>query len=120
MKKQGGMSFLAMLLAMLIGGMAIKAALALGPMYYDDMLLKKIFENLHETSRINEKTSPKDFKRILEERMDANNIDYIPLDTMVFSKGPGVLRVDFEYQISAQFIGAIEFTTSFAHHEEYQ
>ena len=120
MKKQGGMSFLAMLLAMLIGGMAIKAALALGPMYYDDMLLKQILQNLHETSRITEKTNPKDFKRLLEERLDANNIDHIPLDGLLFSKGPGVLRMDLEYQVSAQFIGAIEFTTSFAHHEEYQ
>jgi hypothetical protein len=119
MKKQAGMSFSVMLLVMLVGGVLIKAALALGPMYWDDMLLKKIFENLHETSRIDEKTNPKEFKRILEERMDANNVD-IPLDGLMFSKGPGVLRMDLEYQVSNPFFGGVEFTARFSHHEEYQ
>lgn len=119
-KKQSGMAFHNVLMIVLIVGVLIKAGMALVPMFWGDMLLNKVFENMHSDPRISEKTSPKEFKRILEDRMRQNDISSIPLDGLLFSKGPGVLRVELSYQLANAFIGPVSFAANFSHSEEYQ
>ena len=119
MKKQVGASFMTVLVILTILGVVAKAGVALVPMYWDDKLLRKILENVHESGEVNAKTRQKELKQTIQDRMQQNMLN-IPVENMVVTRISGGLLLKWEYESRGNFFGNIDLVGRFYHEEEFK
>ena len=118
MKKQTGVSFVTVLVILTIVGVIVKAGIAVGPMYWDDKLVKTIFENIRESGEVNSRTRQKELKQMIQSRLDSNNVN-IPTDGMTVKRVSGGLLLQWEYESRGNFIANIDLVGRFYHEEEF-
>lgn len=118
MKKQAGISFVTVLLVLTLVGVFAKAGIALAPMYWDDKLLTKILENVHESGEVNSRTRQKELKQIIAVRMHSNRLT-LPTDDMVVKRVQGGLLLQWKYEVRNNFMGNIDLVGRFYHEEEF-
>lgn len=118
MKKQAGVSFVTVLLVLTLIGVFAKAGIAVIPMYWDDKLLGKVLENVHESGDVNSRTRQKELKQLIEERMRSNRLN-IPTEGMTVMRIQGGLLLQWEYEIRSNFMGNVDLVGRFHHEEEF-
>merc|ERR1711941_16351 len=104
---QAGVSFVTVLLVLSLLGVFVKAGIAIIPMYWDDKLLSKVLENVHDSGEVNSRTRQKELKQIIQSRMNSNNIN-IPTDGMTVKRIQGGLLLQWEYERRGNFIANID------------
>lgn len=118
MKKQSGVSFVTVLLIVTLIGIFAKAGIAIIPMYWEDKLLGKIFENVHDSGEVDSKTRQRELKGIIEARMRSNQMN-IPTDNMVVTRIQGGLLLKWDYEVRSGFFANIDLVGRFHHEEEF-
>lgn len=109
-RKQLGVSYMGVLLALAIFGSVIKVSATVAPVYYDNYTMDKIIVSLFRDGR---GTSIEDFKRGLSDRFQINNIrDKTPED-FKYSYEDKKLVVLVDYEVRKQFIGNLDVVMSF-------
>ena len=118
MKKQTGASFATILVVITVLGIFVKAGIAVGPMYWEDKVLKTIIENVRESGEVNSQTRQKELKQIIQGRMLDNRLN-IPTEGMVVKRVSGGLLLQWEYESRGTFIANIDLVGRFYHEEEF-
>ncbi|MFL0807612.1 MAG: DUF4845 domain-containing protein [Oceanobacter sp.] len=118
MKKQAGTSFVTVLLVLTLVVFLAKIGMAVVPMYWDDKLLTKILENVHESGEIDSHTRQKQLKALVEKRMDFNSVN-VSTDGMIVTRIPGGLLLKWTYEVRSPLIGNVDLVGRFHHEEEF-
>ncbi|WP_221799081.1 DUF4845 domain-containing protein [Oceanobacter mangrovi] len=118
MKRQSGMSVNAVLVLLVLVGFGAKVFVSLMPMYFDYQMMKQVIDTLHESNTFTERTTERDVRKVMEQRVSANNLE-IPLDNLKVDRSKGVLKVSLDYEVKAHFIANLSFVGEFSFHEEF-
>jgi hypothetical protein len=114
MKKQQGISMPTALLIILIGVIAIRTGMALVPMYVDDTMLKQVLTNIEQSEEINGKSTNREIRRLLEERLDFNNLN-ISIETLEIDRTRDTITLRWPYERRDNVMSNIDLVTRFQH-----
>lgn len=118
MRKQAGMTIPSMLLVGLICLLLLKAAMAIVPMYWDDRMLSTVLNKMQGTTEIASNNSPKQLKKMIEERLSNNNLD-ISTDSAVIKVEKTGLTLDWQYERRSNWVSNIDIVVSFHHQADF-
>jgi len=118
MKQQHGMSGISFLILVILGLIIFRGVLVVVPLYFDDINVGTILDNLDESERITRTTSTRDVRAEVARRLDSNNIK-IDTDGVIISRERNAIVLDWTYENRAHFIGNIDVVLTFHQHKEF-
>ena len=118
MRRQRGMSFISVLVVLFVGILLIKGAITLIPMYWDNKLIGTILDGIPTDREYRTDIRPKDFKRLLENRLQENHIK-ASLDKLEIRQGNQGLILDWTYEARATYLGNIDMVVRFQQQKDF-
>jgi hypothetical protein len=112
MRRQRGLSIVSILVVLFVGILLVKGAITLVPMYWDNKLIGTILDGLTKDREYRTDMRPKDFKRLLETRLQDNNIK-ASLDELKIRKGDQGFTLDWTYEARDTYLGNIDMVVRF-------
>jgi type II secretory pathway pseudopilin PulG len=110
MRRQRGISYISVLIAISIFGVLVKVAAVVAPPYYDFYTINQIIESLYRDGRA---SSEADFRRGLSDRFQINNIRDKSPDDFEYSFDSGKLTVNVDYEVRKPFISNLDVVMHF-------
>ncbi len=107
---QRGVSYWGVMFGILLGVLAIKAALVTWPAYWDNRLINATIE---ERLRNSNDANPAAFLAALESQFSINNLRDINAKDIMRVSYNGELVVDTDYEVRKNFIGNVDMVVSF-------
>ena len=112
--KQRGISLPVVLLIAAIGLLAIRTGMALVPMYVDDAMLQQILQKIEQNGDVDGKTTNRDIRRLLEERLEFNRLQ-IPIDTLEVERTRDRITLSWPYERRDNVVANIDLVARFQH-----
>lgn len=117
MKKQAGLTLPSTVVALLLAGLLIKAALALVPLFWDDRMLSTVLDKMEQNEQYRN-LGALDLADAVVALVQRNQLN-IPTDNLAIRSLAGdTLELNWEYERRATWIGNIDFAVKFQHHKE--
>lgn len=118
MQKQRGMSMVSVL-AILVGvALLLKAAFGLFSIYWDHKMISTVLEKMHSNPDERREIRPAELKRIIQGRMDSNNID-VDLSGLTFKPTQNGVQLDWQYEMRRTWLGNVELVVTFNQNQEF-
>lgn len=120
MHKQQGLSGISMLVLLFIGGLLIKAGIALVPMYWDDRMVKTILGGLERSEDVTSRDDRSDdsLEDLFVERLKSNHLE-LATEGLAVEEIGGQIVLTFNYERRDSWFGNISLVTHFQHRKEY-
>ena len=112
--KQRGISLPVVLLIAAIGLLAIRTGMALVPMYVDDAMLQQILQKIEQNGDVDGKTTNRDIRRLLEERLEFNRLQ-IPIDALEVERTRDRITLSWPYERRDNVVANIDLVARFQH-----
>ncbi|WP_130803028.1 DUF4845 domain-containing protein [Acinetobacter ihumii] len=110
-KSQQGASYLAILFGVVLFALAVKAAVALWPAYWDDRVINNQIEELVKNSPSD--ITPSKFDTQMDQRLQMNNIRDLNFKDIVKVTTNNGLNVSKKYEIRKPFLFNIDLVLTF-------
>ena len=118
MQKQRGMSMVSVL-AILVGvALLLKAAFGLFSIYWDHKMISTVLEKMHSNPDERSEVRPAQLKRIIQERLDSNNID-VDMSGLTFRPAQNGVQLDWQYEMRRTWLGNVELVVTFNQNQEF-
>ncbi|TNC92419.1 DUF4845 domain-containing protein [Thalassolituus sp.] len=118
MKTQQGMSSVTFLSLILVGVILLRGLLVIVPIYFDDMEVGIILDNLEESGKVGNTTSVRDVRAELARRLSSNDIR-VSVDGVVITRERGGVVLDWTYENRGHFLGNIDVVLTFHQRKEF-
>ncbi|ENV79555.1 MAG: DUF4845 domain-containing protein [Acinetobacter ursingii] len=110
-KSQQGASYLAILFGVILFALAVKAAVAIWPAYWDDRVIDSQIEELIQNSASD--ITPAKFDMQMDQRLDMNNIRDLRFKDIAKVTTNNGLNVSKKYEIRKPFLLNIDLVLTF-------
>ncbi len=110
-KQQQGMSMVAWLLLLAVGGTLLLAAFRLAPLYIDNYFIKSALDSL-EQENIDEMTNGA-IRRKLDKLFLINNVRDMSSKDIEIDRRQGNILVSLDYEQRVNFVGNVDFVVMF-------
>ncbi|MDG9950346.1 DUF4845 domain-containing protein [Acinetobacter ursingii] len=110
-KSQQGASYLAILFGVILFALAVKAAVAIWPAYWDDRVIDSQIEELIQKSASD--ITPAKFDMQMDQRLDMNNIRDLRFKDIAKVTTNNGLNVSKKYEIRKPFLLNIDLVLTF-------
>ncbi|MEQ1104511.1 DUF4845 domain-containing protein [Acinetobacter ursingii] len=110
-KSQQGASYLAILFGVILFALAVKAAVAIWPAYWDDRVINSQIEELIQNSASD--ITPAKFDMQMDQRLDMNNIRDLRFKDIAKVTTNNGLNVSKKYEIRKPFLLNIDLVLTF-------
>ena len=110
-KSQQGASYLAILFGVILFALAVKAAVAIWPAYWDDRVIDSQIEELIQNSASD--ITPAKFDMQMDQRLDMNNIRDLRYKDIAKVTTNNGLNVSKKYEIRKPFLLNIDLVLTF-------
>ncbi|BBF78268.1 MAG TPA: DUF4845 domain-containing protein [Acinetobacter ursingii] len=110
-KSQQGASYLAILFGVILFALAVKAAVAIWPAYWDDRVIDSQIEELIQNSASD--ITPAKFDMQMDQRLDMNNIRDLHFKDIAKVTTNNGLNVSKKYEIRKPFLLNIDLVLTF-------
>ncbi|MFW1810702.1 DUF4845 domain-containing protein [Acinetobacter ursingii] len=110
-KSQQGASYLAILFGVILFALAVKAAVAIWPAYWDDRVIDNQIEELIQNSASD--ITPAKFDMQMDQRLDMNNIRDLRFKDIAKVTTNNGLNVSKKYEIRKPFLLNIDLVLTF-------
>lgn len=110
-KSQQGASYLAILFGVILFALAVKAAVAIWPAYWDDRVIDNQIEELIQNSASD--ITPAKFDMQMDQRLDMNNIRDLRFKDIAKVTTNNGLNVSKKYEIRKPFLLNIDLVLKF-------
>ena len=110
-KSQQGASYLAILFGVILFALAVKAAVAIWPAYWDDRVIDHQIEELIQNSASD--ITPAKFDMQMDQRLDMNNIRDLRFKDIAKVTTNNGLNVSKKYEIRKPFLINIDLVLTF-------
>lgn len=118
MKKfQKGASVVQLLIIVVLLGFSLNFGLRIAGMQWDDYLLNKILVRM--TDVVDERTSEKEFRELLFNRLQINDLTGIPQDALKIDKRKGVFTLSWDYERRQHVFANVDILMTFNHKKTY-
>ena len=115
---QRGLSTTSILLGVLFVIMLVRGMVSLVPMYWDNVLVGQVLDQLDESGKIQSTKRNGDVKKLIQERLNANNLS-MSLDEMVVTSSDRGVKITWTYEARDHFIGNLDFVSTFQHIKDF-
>ncbi|ASP39199.1 hypothetical protein CHH28_11145 [Bacterioplanes sanyensis] len=112
--KQRGISMPMILLVLVVAVVAIRTGMALVPMFVDDTMVKQILQTIVSNEELDGKSTNRDIRRLLEERLRFNNIN-VSIDTLEIERTRDRLTLSWPYERRDNVMANIDLVARFQH-----
>ena len=99
-QNQGGMTFIAWLIVLIVAGFFIMLAMKLGPVYMEHYTIRMALEAMQKEPEV-EKKSFEEIRGMLMKRLDVNYVTSLPRDAIKVRREVGgykVIEVNYEHR----------------------
>ncbi len=111
MQQQRGMSMVSVLIILVGVALLLKAAFGLFSMYWDHKMISTVLDERTEVR-------PAQLKRIIQERMDSNNID-VDMSGLTFRPAQNGVQMDWQYEMRRTWLGNVDLVVTFTQNQEF-
>ena len=115
--KQTGASFISILAFLILLVFSLNFIVRIFGMHWDDRLLVSILDDLPEV--INQDTSAKDVRKLLNSRLEINRMRMIPTDDLVITKHKGEIKLVWPYERRDHVMSNVDIVLTFNHEYSY-
>ncbi len=112
MRRQRGLSIVSILVVLFVGILLVKGAITLIPMYWDNKLIGTILDSVPKDREFSPDMRQKDFKLLLNKRLQDNNIK-ASLDDLKIRKGDQGFTLDWTYEARDTYLRNIDMVVRF-------
>ncbi len=109
------MSRTSFLLMLMFGIVFIRALIAVVPAYFSYIEAGVILDSLQDSARITAESRTSEIRRVIDERMQADNVEASLEALKVSRQGTGFV-IEWEYETRRDFMANIDLVLSFEHY----
>ena len=113
-----GFSTITMLMAILIGFLAITVLIRIVPVYIDDFTLGQVIGAIEERKGPRKLETERAVREYLRKRVEMEDIEGVNVADMKINYGNELLTIDYEYEVRTTFMGNIDAVIKFEQHHE--
>lgn len=118
MRRQSGMSFTSVAVLIVVILLVVKTAITLIPMFWDNRMLTTVLNSMQQSREVNSETSVKQFKTLLEKRLDMNGLR-LSYDDMEIRKTSQGLMLNWSYEARRNWLGNIDMVARFHQQKDF-
>src|SRR5690606_22477807 len=96
----------------------LKASIGLFSMYWDHKMISTVLEKMHSNPDERTEVRPAQLKRIIQERMDSNNID-VEMSGLPFRPAQNGVQMDWQYEMRRTWLGNVDLVVTFTQNQEF-
>jgi len=112
---QSGMTFIGIVLVFLFAGIFAMAGLKLVPLYMENMSVVQSIESFQEEFKAKPEMSVSEMKKILQTKLDVQDVKHLKVKDIKFKKARGGYAVDASYSPKVNYLGNVNFVVDFQH-----
>lgn len=109
------MSRTSFLLMLMFGIVFIRALIAVVPAYFSYIEAGVILDSLQDSARITAESRTSEIRRVIDERMQADNVE-ASLEALKVSRQGTDFVIEWEYETRRDFMANIDLVLSFEHY----
>ncbi|MFD2229648.1 DUF4845 domain-containing protein [Alkalimarinus sediminis] len=117
MRNQQGASALSLMVILFLAASILTIAMKIAPMYFDNMTIAKVLEDIGAQSDIAE-LSDDEIISAFSKRLTVNNVRDLDLKYVVIKRDDGLLTIDINYEKRENIFKNIDAIVSFENHFE--
>ena len=114
-RHQSGMTFIGIVLLFLFAGIFVMAGLRLVPLYMENMSVQQSIESFKEDFRAKPSMTTSEMKKILQTKLDVQDVNNLKVKDIKFKKARGGYSVDASYSPKVNYMGNVNFVVDFTH-----
>lgn len=119
MRQQRGMSMVSVLVILIGAALLLKAAFGLFSMYWDHKMIGTVLEKMHSNPDERSEVRPAQLKRIIQERLESNNIN-VDMSGLNFRPVANGVQMDWRYEMRRTWLGNVDLVVSFYQNQEFR